>query len=195
MSRFKKIFVIIASCICVLIIAFIVTIKSVKSNVTIAVGSPYSIVVFDHATTGRESKEESFFGKMSERLNETTTLSVFDKLINGFSLDKKIYQDSDGKYAKWSTDLLNNNLVIEIIYNSMQDLVVYDGKDSRVVSYYCISFVIPDTKNCTEIAVYYSITQNTSNDEKNKSYRENTPLVLYGNAKELSEIAKTIKDL
>lgn len=195
MSRFKKIFVIIASFICVLIIAFVVTIKTVRSNVTIAVGSPYSIVVFDHATTGRESKDETFFGNMSKKLNKTTSLTVFDKFINGYPLDKKIYQDSDGKYAKWSTDLLNNNLVIEIIYNSMQDLVVYSGAYSRVVSYYCIAFVIPDTKNCTEIAVYYSITQNTNNDEKNKSYKDNTPLILYGNAEELSEFTKTIKDL
>ena len=178
-----------------MIISFIVTINTVKSNVTIAVGSPYSVVVFDHATTGRETKDESFIENLSEQLSETTNLTIFDKLINGCPLDKKIYQDSDGKYAKWSTDLLHNNLVVEIIYNSMQDLIVYDGDYSRVVSYYCISFVIPDTTDFTEIAVYYSFTQNANNDEKNEDYRENTPLILYGNAEELSEFTKTIKDL
>ena len=81
MSRFKKIFVIIASVICVLVIAFVVTIKNVKSNVSIAIGSPYSIVVFDHATTGRESKDETFFANMSKQINETTNMSVFDKIV------------------------------------------------------------------------------------------------------------------
>ena len=121
-----------------------------------------------------------------------TNVSVFDKLVNRFSLSKKIQQDTEGKYAKWSTDLLKNNLVVEVIYNSMQDLVVYDGKDSRVISYYCISFVIPENKNFTEIAVYYSFTQESS--EKNASYAECTPLILCGEADELTEFVKNLSD-
>ena len=127
---------------------------------------------------------------LDKQLNETTNLSVFDKLVNGFSLSKKIYQDSEKKYSKWSTDLMKNNLVIEIIYNSMHDLVVYDGDYSRVVSYYCIAFVIPDNKNFTEIPVYYSFTQESS--EKDASYAECTPLILCGEAEELSEFVKSL---
>ena len=67
------------------------------------------------------------------------------------------------------------------------------GDYSRVVSYYCLAFVIPTTTDFTEIAVYYSFTQNTNNDEKNKSYRECTPLIIYGNAEELANFAKTVK--
>ena len=193
MSRFKKIFIIIASFICVLVVSFVITITNVRSNVSIAIGKPYSVVVFDHATTGVESKDEEMFKKIDAQLSGTTNLTVFDKLINGFTLDKKIYQDSKGTYAKWSTDILTKNLVIEIIYNSMQDLVVYEGDDSRVVSYYCLAFVIPTTTDFTEIPVYYAFTQNTDNNEKSKSYQECTPLVLYGNAEELSEFVKTIK--
>ena len=193
MSRFKKIFVIIASVICVLVATFVITTNTIKSNVSIAIGSPYSVIIFDHSTTGVESKEQELFDKIGEKLNETTNVSVYDKLINRFTLSKNIYQDSEGRYAKWSTDILNKNLVIEVIYNSMQDLVVYDGEYSRVISYYCISFVIPVTENFTEIAVYYAFTQNNDNNEKNKSYAECTPLVLCGEADELADFVKTVK--
>ena len=192
MSRFKKIFVIIAISICVLVSSFLITTNTMKSNVSIAVGKPYSVVVFDHTLAGTEIKDESKISNLDKKLNKTTNVTVFDKLVNGFTLSKKIYQDSKGRYTKWSTDILKNNLVVEIIYNSMQDLVVYDGKNSRVVSYYCISFVIPDNKNFTEIPVYYSFTQEAS--EKNKSYAECSPLILCGEAEELSEFVKGLHD-
>lgn len=192
MSRLKKIFVIIAISICVLVSSFLITTNSIKSNVSIAVGKPYSVVVFDHTLAGTEIKDESKISNLDKKLNKTTNVTVFDKLVNGFTLSKKIYQDSEGRYTKWTTDILKNNLVVEIIYNSMQDLVVYDGKNSRVVSYYCISFVIPANKNFTEIPVYYSFTQEAS--EKNKSYAECTPLILCGEAKELSEFVKGLHD-
>ena len=195
MSRFKKIFTIIASVVSVLIISFLITVKTVKSNVSIAIGEPYSIVIFDHATTGTEINEIEQINKITNEMGDLTNLTVFDKLINRFNLEKKIYQDSENKYAKWSTDLLAKNLVVEIIYKAetKQDLVVYDGKDTRVISYQCLAFVIPTTERVTEIAVYYSLTSNTNGDAKNQQYRENTPLILYGNADEFYELAKTLK--
>ncbi|MBR3884929.1 MAG: hypothetical protein IKJ33_00475 [Clostridia bacterium] len=193
MSRFKKIFVILASLICASVLTFVITTTTMKSKVSIAIGSPYSVVVFDHSTSGVESKDENVFSSLNNEISNTTSITVFDKLINKITLDKKIYQDSTNKYAKWSTDILNKNLVVEVIYNSMQDLVVYEGKHSRVVSYYCLSFVIPTTTELTEIVVYYALTQNNDNNEKYKSYAECTPLILYGNAGELAEFLKNIK--
>lgn len=185
MSKVKKIFIVIACSITVLISAFLIALNNIKSNVCIAVGNPYSVVVFDHSTTGNEIKDEKVLEKFYKQMEKLTNVSVYDKLINRASIEKKIFQDSNDKYAKWSTDLLNKNLVIEIIYNSIQDLIVYDGNNSRVVSYYCISFVVPKTDDFTEIAVYYSLTSNSEGNEKNESYAACTPLTLYGNAKEL----------
>ncbi len=192
MSRFKKIFIAIACVISAITASFVISVCNIKSNVGIALGTPYSIVVFNHSTTGKEIKNEETINKFYNEMNEITNVSVFDKLVNGVTIRNRIFQDSSNKFAKWSTDLLNDNLVVEIIYNSMQDLIVYDGKDTRVISYYCISFVIPDTKDFTEIAVYYSLTSNVDNNEKNDSYRSNTPLILYGNASEFAEFVKTV---
>ena len=190
MSRFKKIFIIIASVISALTASFLITVCSIRSNIGIAIGKPYSIVVFDHATTGKNIAELVDMDEFNKQMSNLTNVTVFDKLVHGATLNNRIYLDAKGKYAKWSTDLHNNNVVIEIIYNKVQDLVVYDGNDSRTISYYCISFVIPSTKNFTEIAVYYSLTSNTDNHEKDDSYRANTPLILYGNAKEFIKFIK-----
>lgn len=190
MSKFKKIFIIIASVIAGFTASFLITVCSIRSNVGIAIGEAYSIVVFDHSSTGKNIAEVVDKDEFNRQVSNLTNVTVFDKLIHGASLDNKIYQDSNGKYTKWSTNLHNNNIVIEIIYNKMQDLIVYDGDDSRVISYYCIAFVIPDTNNFTEIAVYYSLTSNTDNHEKDDSYRSNTPLILYGNANEFLKYIK-----
>lgn len=195
MSKVKKIFTIIASVLSVLIISFLITVNAVKSNVSIAIEDPYSIVIFDHATTGTEIKEEDKKNQLISEMNKVTKLSVFEKLVNRFNLSKKIYQDSEKKYSEWSTDLLNKNLVIEVIYeaDSIQDLVVYEGKDSRVITYACLAFVIPTTENITEIAVYYSLSSDNTGDKKNNGYRQCTPLILYGEASDFSEFIKALK--
>lgn len=187
MSRFKKIFVVIASFILVATSTFIISICNIKSNVCVAVGEPYSAAVFYYSTSGTEIKDDEKAEKLEKEISNLTNLTVYNKLINGATLDKRIYLDTDGKFSKYTTDLLTNNLVVEFIYNSMQDLIVYDGEDSRVVSYYCISYVIPKTKGFTEIAVYYSLTSNADGNEKNESYASNTPFVLCGNAESLVE--------
>lgn len=192
MSKFKKIFVIIAGIISAFSATFIISICSIKSNVGIAIGDTYSAVVFDCSTSGKEIKGDDTLKQLEKEVNHLTNISVYSKLINNATLDKKIYLDTDGKFAKYSTDLLNGNLVIEYIYTTSQDLIVYSGKDTRVISYVCISFVIPKSKGYTEIAVYYSSTSNTDGNEKNESYASNTPLVLYGNAKSISKFASKI---
>lgn len=193
MSRVKKIFVIIASVMIIVIASFLIVTNSVKSNVGIAVGEPYTIVVFNHSTTGVELKKNETINEFKDEMSKLTNVSVFDKLINNANISKKVYQDSEGKFAKYSTDLLTNNLVVEIIYDKMQDLIVYDKKDTRVVSYYCLAFVIPKDSDFTEIAVYYSLTSNTEGNEKYDSYSSCTPLILYGDAETLSEFAKNVK--
>lgn len=188
MSKLKKIFISVAVVISVLTASFIISICNIRSNVGIAFGSPYSVVIFDHSQTkSNEYKEEDELGKIEKQINGLTNLSIYSKLINGASLSKKIFMDTEGKFSKWTSDLLNKNLVVEFIYTSNQDLVVYEGDIPRTISYVCLSLVIPNTTEFTEIAVYYSTTSNASDNEKNDSYATNTPLILYGNAKDFLE--------
>lgn len=193
MSRLKKIFIAIAGGFSLVIVSFLITICNVKSNVSIAFNSPYSVVIFNNSTKGEEYKTEANLETLQEEINKLTNLTVYNKLVNGFSLTKKIEMDTSGKFTKYSTDLLNKNLVIEFIYTTEQDLVVYEEGNSRVISFYCLSLVIPKVDDCTEIAVYYSNTSNTENNEKNDSYATNTPLILHGNAKDFINQIKNLK--
>lgn len=193
MSRLKKIFIAIAGGLSLVIVSFLITICNVKSNVSIAFNSPYSVVIFNNSTKGEEYKTEANLEILQEEINKLTNLTVYNKLVNGFSLTKNIEMDTSGKFTKYSTDLLNKNLVIEFIYTTEQDLVVYEEGNSRVISFYCLSLVIPKVDDCTEIAVYYSNTSNTENNEKNDSYATNTPLILHGNAKDFINQIKNLK--
>lgn len=193
MSRLKKVFVAVAALISILTASFVISICSIKSNVGIAFGTPYSVVIFNNSTTGDEFKEETQHAKLQPEIYKLTDLTVYEKLVHKVTLDKKIYMDTSGKFSKWTTDLLNKNLVIEFIYTQMHDLVVYDGDDTRVISYCCLSLVIPNKTDYTEIAAYYSMTSNTENNEKNESYASNTPLILHGNAKEFVSFVDEFK--
>ncbi len=193
MSRLKKIFIAIAGGLSLVIVIFLITVCNVKSNVSIAFNSPYSVVIFNNSTKGEEYKTEANLEILHEEINKLTNLTVYNKLVNGFSLTKNIEMDTSGKFTKYSTDLLNKNLVIEFIYTTEQDLVVYEDGNSRVISFYCLSLVIPKVDDCTEIAVYYSNTSNTENNEKNDSYATNTPLILHGNAKDFINQIKNLK--
>lgn len=193
MSRLKKIFIAIAGGLSLVIVSFLITICNVKSNVSIAFNSPYSVVIFNNSTKGEEYKTDANLEILQEEINKLTNLTVYNKLVNGFSLTKNIEMDTSGKFTKYSTDLLNKNLVIEFIYTTEQDLVVYEDGNSRVISFYCLLLVIPKVDDCTEIAVYYSNTSNTENNEKNDSYATNTPLILHGNAKDFINQIKNLK--
>lgn len=192
MSNLKKIFVVIACVLIVIVSSFLIVICNKKQNVGVAVGSPYSIVVYNKSAAGTEIKDEEKIAKFTTVMSDVTNLTIYDKLVNGIGVKNKIYQDSDARFKNWSLELLNDNLVIEIIYDSVHDLIVYDGDDTRVVSYFCLSIVFPTTSDINEFVVYYSLTSNTDNNEKYNQYAANTPFVLYGNAEELFEFAKNI---
>ena len=200
MNKFKKIFMIISAVIFVTVSSFLIAVQNIKSNVCISIGTPYLAVIFDHDSVGNpvfdninserdEQREKEFISS----LYSITNVSVFDKLINGVNLDKKIYADDGDNYATWSINLKTNNIVVELYYNSMQDLVVYQGNDTRVISYYCLAFLIPDTENFTDIVVYYSFT-NSNDEEKDEYYRNCSPLILHGEAKTFAKYIEKIKE-
>lgn len=193
MSRLKKIFIAVSAAIMVLTASFVITICNKKINVGIAFDSPYSVIVHNYTYNGTEYKSEDVLEDFGKEFNNLTNLSIYTKLINSVSLSKKISMDSEGKFSKWNTDMMNNNLVIEIIYTNEHDLLVYDNGKSRIISYVCLSFVIPKTTDFTEIAVYYATTSNTQDNEKNNSYSSYTPLVLHGDAEDLLKLVESLE--
>ena len=86
--------------------------------------------------------------------------------------------------------LKGNNVVIELQYDKAQDLIVYVGKNTRVVSYYWLMIVIPVSKPYSYINFYFSTTPDES--DHTSSYLENDVLKIFAKT---NQIVKYIKSL
>ena len=170
------------------IVALMVTLNSVRSNVHIDYSNPLYVNIFKYSTVAIDSKKyqdkDGGFDGVIGKINEITNVTALEKLINRVSLDDKIIQDADNNYVKWSTDVKNKNIVIEFTYDKEQDLVVYKNGRSRVISYWCLALVIPSSSGFTEIVAYYSNTNETTGSAKDESYASCEPVVLYGDFSE-----------
>jgi len=196
MSRLKKIFMISSAVVVAVILSLIITLSNIRSNVRIDYSSALYVHIFNHSTVAIDSKKyqdkDGGYDDIISKINEITNVTAFDKLINRVSLDKKIVQDSQNQYVKWSTDVKNKNVVIEFTYDKEQDLVVYKNGKSRVISYWSLALVIPSTNDFTEIIAYYSNTNESTGNAKDESYASCEPVVLYGDFTEFYDYMKSL---
>ena len=180
----KKIFSIISIALTGLIVVFICSLCFITTNVSIKSNRPKFIHVFNRSTTSTimngYTEDNDKYSKILNNLNKVTKVSVFNRLVNKASLKKEIEIDIDGNKRKWSTDLKKEYIVVELVYDRQQDVVVYYKGDSRVISYFCLSYVIPANNEFSDVVVYYATTNNDAT--KDESYASCIPLVLKGKA-------------
>ena len=119
-----------------------------------------------------------------------TTLTIFEKLKNSNELKNKVYQESEDFVMSDISTLKKNNIVIELQYDRSQDLMIYNGDNTRVVSYYWLMVVIPESKPYTYVNLYFSTT--IDEDDHTSSYRENDALKIFAKTE---NIVKYIKSL
>ena len=180
----KKIFSIISAVICGLVIVFISTLSFIKTNVAIIQNNPVSIYVFNESTTATKAngytKDNAEFNEILKKLKKVSSVSIFTRLVNQTDATPKVEQDLNGTFTSYSTDIKQENIVIELVYDNQQDIVVYVGEDTRVISYFCLSYVIPVNNKFADVVIYYATTN--SDDSKNESYASCDPLVIKGKA-------------
>lgn len=190
----KKIFSIISMSLVGMIVVFLITISLVKTNIGIETNRPKMINVFNNASTATATNgynEQSIeYSKVIDELEGLTNISIFNRLSHQTTLKHKIVQDTEGLYAKWSTNLKLKNIVIELVYDRMQDVVVYNGENTRVISYFCIAYVISNTDKFTDVVAYYSTTNDST--KKDSEYAKCQPLVLKGVAKSLIDYVEEL---
>ena len=190
----KKIFSIVSAVICGLVFSFIITMCFVKKNVGIQNNRPKFVTVFNKSTTATASNGyEEGTAEYTETLNQLkglTNISLFNRLRNGTTLKHRIDQDMVGKYTKWSTALKSNNIVIELTYDREQDVVVYNGENTRVISYFCLAYVIPVSNEFEDVLVYYSDTNDST--KKDTRYAACNPLIVKGMAKKLIKYVNSL---
>ncbi|MBQ8451696.1 MAG: hypothetical protein IJ538_02845 [Clostridia bacterium] len=193
----KKIFIIIASVFIVGIMGLIGTLGFIKTNVPITYAmSPYKINVFNH-TTNHDSytSTDGEYQKLLDEINNITNLSMLTRLVNNEKIDKKVEQDIDGTYSKWSLDMNSNGYAVELLFvGGGQDAVVEANGNTRVITYLGLMYVFPKKADYEKIIVYYSTTNNEYGEEKSTSYKSCEPLVIYGNTNAIIDLIEKIKE-
>ena len=192
----KKIFTIVSAVISALVVAFLITISFVKTSVAIEHNNPKYVVVFNQSTTSTRTNgytaEDKEYGQVLEGIKEISNISILNRLINNTKIFATVEQNLDRTYAKWNTSLKQTNIVVELIYDKQQDVIVTNNGYTKVVSYFCLSYVIPVTDKFADVIVYYANTNNTQNDAKNDEYKKCEPLVIKGFAGEFIELVNKL---
>ncbi len=189
----KKTFSIIAAIISGLVVMFLITTCFIKTNVSIASNNPYQILVFDRSTTATKqngySAEDKEYNKVLKKLKSVSSVSIFKRLVNGTSLKVGVEQDIDNTFATWNTSFKQKNVVVELIYDKQQDLIVEYNGNTKVIYYYCISYVIPISDKLSDIVIYYATTNGSGKDN---SYASNSPLVIKGETKNFVKFVESL---
>lgn len=190
----KKLFTIISASISVLVLVFILVISFVKVNIKIESGKPFQIYVYNNSTVAINSEGykagSKEYDNILKALNETTNISIFKRLVNKTKLNDKIEIDISGKIAKYSTNMKQNHIVVEMIYDKQQDVVAYYEGNSRVVSYYAAIYVIKPNNEFFDVIVYYSSTNDST--KKDSYYADCYPLILKGDSSYITDFMKTL---
>ena len=190
----KKLFTIISAGISALVLTFILVISFVKINIKIETNNPYMIYVYNKSTVAVNSegfKEDSDkYNKVLEAFNETTKISILKRLVNKTKVNENIKIDMDGRISKYSTDMKQNHIVVEMIYDKQQDVVVYHEGKSRVISYYAAMYMLRPNEEFFDIIVYYSSTNDST--KKDSYYADCKPLLLKGDSRYFSRFITTL---
>lgn len=190
----KKIFCIVAVAIIAFVGTLITILGFIKKDLGFNFNEPYSINVFYNSSTTIKKGESIYpedkeYAKVIKNLNKSTKSSLLTLLLKTGSVKYNIEYDND-KYSVYDTEMKTKNLVIELIYNKLQNIVVYEGKNTRVIPYTCLLFVIPINEKFEEIVVYNSYTSDST--LKETEYKNNKPFVIKGNPKKIISYVKSI---
>ena len=190
----KKLFTIISACICALVLVFILVISFVKVNINLENNKPYMIYVYNKSTVAINSEgykeDNEDYDKILKALDETTKISIFKRLNNKTKLNAKVQIDMDGAIAKYATEMKQNHIVVEMIFDEQQDVVAYYNGNSRVVSYYAAIYLIKPNNEFFDIIVYYSSTNDST--KKDSYYASCKPLIVKGDSTYITEFLTTL---
>lgn len=192
----KKIFISVSAFFMVAVVTLLIVLSTVKKNVAIEYDAPSVVRVYNKSTNPTKNegykKTDDEFSVILEKLNQMTNLTLFKRLNKIKSLSSNIYIDTAETYATWKSEIKKDNLVIELDFDTEQDIVVYEDDHTRVLSYWCMSYVITENKGFTEVVVYYSTTN--SSTTRDDSYAKCTPIILKGNVTDLVKYVNSLSN-
>lgn len=189
----KKIFCIVAAVIITFVISLLSVLGFVKKSLAFSFNQPYYINVFNKSATtpNKESyyADDKEYTQVISLLKKTTTSSLLNLLLKTGSVQYNIEYGGDN-YKIYDTSIKTEYLVVEVCYKQEQNVVVYEGKNTRVISFVCLLFVIQPEDKFSDIIIYNSQTSDTT--QKDIKYKENKPFVIKGNPKKLISYVNTL---
>lgn len=190
----KKIFIAVSSFFMVAVITMLIVLGNVRKNIVFEYDRPSVIRVYNKSTNPIKNegytKNDEPFGLIVEKLKEMTNMTLMQRLNNLKTLKANVNVDSAGTYNSWQSEMKKDNIVIEMDFSEEQDLVVYDGGNTRVISYWCLAYVITTYENFDEIVIYYSTTN--SSTAREESYAKCDPIVIKGYTEDIVRYVNTI---
>lgn len=190
----KKIFIAVSSFFMVAVITMLIVLGNVRKNIVFEYDRPSVIRVYNKSTNPIKNegytKNDEPFGLIVEKLKEMTNMTLMQRLNNLKTLKANVNVDSAGTYNSWQSEMKKDNIVIEMDFPEEQDLVVYDGGNTRVISYWCLAYVITTYENFDEIVIYYSTTN--SSTAREESYAKCDPIVIKGYTEDIVRYVNTI---
>ena len=192
----KKIFSIISASMAGIVFLFLITLSFIKTNVTLVSNNPVRIMVYNESSTATVTngytKDDAEYSEILKNVKKVSSISIFTRLVNNSPVKPVIEQDLEGKFADWSTEIKLENIVIELIYDKAQDLIVYVDGDTRVITYFCLAIVVPANNDFSDVVIYYSETNNTTDSSKDESYKACNPLTVKGKGGKLLKYLNSV---
>ena len=190
----KKIFIAVSSFFMVAVITLLIVLGNVRKNIVFEYDRPSVIRVYNKSTNPIKNegytKNDEPFELIVKKLKEMTNMTLMQRLNNLKTLNANVNVDSAGTYNSWQSEMKKDNIVIEMDFPEEQDLVVYDGGNTRVISYWCLAYVITTYDNFDEIVVYYSTTN--SSTAREESYAKCDPIVIKGYTEDIVRYVNAI---
>ena len=145
---YKK-FGILSLCILTVIAITSFVLGFIKTDTKLNQTKPLAFYIYNHSTTSTQVTSESnnkLYEKLCSELENITTMTIANRLIQGGNLTEEPTQDISQTYGEVTLNLIKfEHIVIEVIFEEKQQQIVNVGGNHKMLEYYSLAFAIDET--------------------------------------------------
>ncbi len=178
----KKFLICVGSLLCVLIVVAVVLVSILASRyekVNFDIGSPTNIYYYDKSYTMTEiERDSSSFDDIILDLKKSMKISKLSQMIRNDSFEKNARIGNEDQ--SWKSSLKEENLCLQLFYDSKQIAIIYDGNDTKQIEYNYLMIILNGTSNLEDHVIYYA---NSSASSPSSVVFESIPILITLNEK------------
>lgn len=178
----KKFLICVGSLLCVLIVVAVVLVSILASRyekVNFDIGSPTNIYYYDKSYTMTEiERDSSSFDDIILDLKKSMKISKLSQMIRNDSFKKNARIGNEDQ--SWKSSLKEENLCLQLFYDSKQIAIIYDGNDTKQIEYNYLMIILNGTSNLDDHVIYYA---NSSASSPSSVVFESIPILITLNEK------------